>query len=654
MPPPVAVAQLPEAQRPFSPAWQVHDLGCMDVVCSGCGAFHWMDEKLSASTQNNILFGTCCFSVDGSLSHVTSYTPLQSDIITAVSLAATITRVAGGWWATDFIWRTAFVAMERGGILAKGLSQAISNRPPAPRHFTRKSNMAIIYIALFATFAIDYFSAALTGSFIWETADTRVPGKIPLSGITDGTVLKEQLIKNTTGFMGNRAVDAQSRIITMASASASIAWGTPQLNSISNITEPSTTFRRVINGAQYISTNSTLAKVAMPYFVLDTFEWVRDPQQVLTDAQLSLLNQNASGHNPFIVRANGTGGLLPDHSWGIGPLSKTSEDPSMRISEMRLFALRIWFPWSSPTDPNMTTIAPPCPQNYTIDPGSEINFISGSDYPYGRDCFAIANVSYRAGVMSCQNCKIISPNIVEANFSEHPGSTGPSSLLGTAFIAGALGFAPLLAANLFLSNYAIPLNYATNRDLAIELTSRAYQATWVAMADYLTASANPTTVQIALPTLRAKVIQWRVYLWVALHLCVLALGLLFTYFQSCCDHPWVEDPTMAVFWLDTKAVLTKSDGQLVWDPWQPGTEICEDGVLILEQNEAGQRSVQVKRSSGLRQRRYSDINSMVLRRRVPPSSSMILGKEGRQCVETLIGISVPTGSSLDSTENFAE
>ena len=62
MPPPAAVAQLPEARRPFSPAWQVHDLGHMDVVCSGCGALHWMDEKLSNSSLTNPKFGTCCFS----------------------------------------------------------------------------------------------------------------------------------------------------------------------------------------------------------------------------------------------------------------------------------------------------------------------------------------------------------------------------------------------------------------------------------------------------------------------------------------------------------------------------------------------------------------------------------------------------------------
>ncbi|KAF8598707.1 hypothetical protein BDV93DRAFT_498541, partial [Ceratobasidium sp. AG-I] len=37
-----------------------HHLGLMDVVCRHCGAFHWRDEKLSTSTRNNILFGSCC------------------------------------------------------------------------------------------------------------------------------------------------------------------------------------------------------------------------------------------------------------------------------------------------------------------------------------------------------------------------------------------------------------------------------------------------------------------------------------------------------------------------------------------------------------------------------------------------------------------
>ena len=252
--------------------------------------------------------------------------------------------------------------------------------------------------------------------------------------------------------------------------------------------------------------------------------------------------------------------------------------------------------------------------------------------------------------MSSQNCKIISPNVVEAQ--------APASIIGNYCISHALGMAPFIVANFFLSNYALPLNYGTPRNLAIELTSGAYQAAWAAVADFLTTSANATTVQIALPTLRANITHWRVYPWVALHLWVLVLGFLFTYIQSQGDHPCVEDPTMAVFWQDTRTVLADSEGQGVLDPWQPGTEIRDDGMLILEQNEAGRRSVQVKRDSGSHQRRYS--NPIPLRRRMPPSSSTIPEEESGESAEMLARTTVPTTlhtSSSDSTktpENSAE
>ncbi|EDR01126.1 uncharacterized protein LACBIDRAFT_333514 [Laccaria bicolor S238N-H82] len=563
--------------------------------------------------------------VDGSVAYATSYAPLQSDITTAVSLAASVTRVAGGWWATGFMWRCIFVAMERGGISAKGLSQAISSRPPAPRHFTRKSNMVIIYITLLATFAIDYFSAALTGSFIWEAADRRIPGRIPLA-ISNGTA----------DYVGEPYLGDSWKppVLSMASASASIAWMLPS-DSVSNITEPSTTFRRVIRGAQYISTNSTLSEVMIPYFAVDAFEWVQDPHQVLTATQISLLEQTSAGEfNPFTTTANDSGGFLPDVQWGEGPQTPISGRQDMPISETRLFALVIYF--IPPPDLPHSDVQV-CPQNYTIDPGIQINLFGSVNNSFSiLPCFGIANVSYRAGVFSGRNCKIISPNVVEAQ--------PPFTLIGNPFTSGALGLTPALVTNLVLSTYAIPLNYGTRRNLAIELTSRAYQAAWASSTDLGRVVFDIATVQIALPTLRAEIIRWRVYLWVALHLWVLALGLLFIYIQSHCDHPWVEDPTMAVFWLDTRAVLTKSDRQLVWDPWRPGTEIPEDGILILEQNEAGQHSVEVKRSSGSRQRRYSD--SIPLRYRMPPSNSTTLGAEGRESVDTLI---VPNTSLLDST-----
>lgn len=424
-----------------------------------------------------------------------------------------------------------------------------------------------------------------------------------------------------------------SPILSIASVSASIAWMLSDSDPLLNITETSTTFRRVLQMAQYISTNSTLAEVTMPYFAVDAFEWVQDPHQVLTDTQISLLSTNQTdgdSYNPFIsaiAMPNVTGALLPNVQWGEGP----SQDPGMPISETRPFALLVGYVNASTTG---------CSQNFPIDPGFQISLFRGGDA-----CFGIANVSYRAGAFKCRNCKIISPNVVE-------GEAAPSSLFRNPFTSYALQLSPLIGPNLMSFKFARPLNYGTIRNLNIELTSRAYQAAWATLSDLFSKLSLPgnTTVQIALPTLRAKITHWRIYLWVALHLWVLALGLLFAYIQSHCDHPWAEDPTMAAFWLDTGAILSDPGEQRVSDPWQPGTAICEDeyGRLVLEHNEAGQRSVQDRKYTGSRQHRYSD--SMPLRRRMRPSSFATLREEGREYVEPLIGTSVLKTSLLDSTK----
>ena len=88
----------------------------------------------------------------------------------------------------------------------------------------------------------------------------------------------------------------------------------------------------------------------------------------------------------------------------------------------------------------------------------------------------------------------------------------PFSPIRNPFTSGALGLTPALVTNLLLSMYAIPSNYGTRRNFAIELASRAYQATWAALSDLAPIVFDNTTVQISLPTLRAKIIHWRVYL----------------------------------------------------------------------------------------------------------------------------------------------
>lgn len=514
---------------------------------------------------------------DGSVSHSSSFVLLQSDITTIVSLAATFTRVVCGWWSKDQIWRSILVVMERGGISIRGLSQAISNRPPTPRHFTQKRNAIIIFITIVASFAIDYFSAALTGSFVWEPAVGFTSGRVPLTGITRGVSGVD--VSGYFNYNSNRNL-----VVQVGSASAIVAWGTHPSDFSLNGTEPFKVFRRVIKRAQNLSINSSL-NITMPYFTVDAFEWAVDPDQALTDKQLPLFH-DYSEFSPYYPNI-GIGGLLPDSQWGPPPVERLG-DPEIK-SETRLFAFQVG---------RFGSDAWSCPQNYTIDPGFQVNLHEYRFPGYYTDCFAIANMTYRAGAITCQsrNCRLISSTIVEAQ--------PPFSLVGDPLTSMALALAPSLGTNFFFSNFSVPSNYGTRRNLAIEVTSRAYQAAWTALSDVLISESDDTAVEIALPTLRAKVIYRGVCLWAVLHVTVLACGFSFISVQSHCVHPWVEDVAMTIFWLDTKAVRTYFSGgqrvvsdlerQPIMEIHVDGTEIRDDGM---ENRSDGMLILQVEKES---------------------------------------------------------
>lgn len=448
--------------------------------------------------------------------------------------------------------------MERGGISVEGLSRVVSNMPPTLRHFKRKSNMAIILAILSATYGIDYFSAALNGAITWEAAYYLVPGNFPVTGIARGVSHSD--MQYYWGYHEN-----QDTVMEIGTTSANLAWGAIQ-QTAKKLTTPTTVFRQILDEASYLPTNSTLNNVTMPYFIVDNFEWIKDPDTILDDRQMNLFF-GADEFNPYVSGA-AMGGLLPDRQWG-PPQANSLPDPHI-VSEARLLAFRTERrPWD----------LGPCPTDYLIDPNWKINLHNDTNAQLKfYDCFAIANVTYRAGATLCQDCKIVSESVIEA--------TGNLTIIPDSFTSMALGLAPSLGTHLIYSGYAIPQNYGTNENLVIEMVSRTYQAAWGAYSKKYGSQFDTTAVKIALPTLRAKVLRWKVFVWVALHLGVLLLGLVFIYLQSHCDHPWTENPTMALFWLDVTAVSGMPQGtdsySMELDPWRPGITFGRDGMLTLE------------------------------------------------------------------------
>ena len=146
-------------------------------------------------------------------------------------------------------------------------------------------------------------------------------------------------------------------------------------------------------------------------------------------------------------------------------------------------------------------------------------------------------MTYTAGGAVCQDCKIVSPAVVEGNID------GKNlQAISDPLTVEALAIAPSVGTHTLLTVFAdiatdvsTPLN-----SLAIEFVSRAYQSAWSSLVLTLgyIGSNNETSVAFALPASHPTVTRWRVYVWAGLHIVILLCGIAFAYWQSCFRHPW--------------------------------------------------------------------------------------------------------------------
>jgi len=242
-------------------------------------------------------------------------------------------------------------------------------------------------------------------------------------------------------------------------------------------------------------------------------------------------------------------------------LAFITPDPT-NVSESRILSIRVL----SPTDQNCTS---PYPDSFIP---SNVNFYPTLTTNSTRySCFAFANVTYTAGGADCQNCKIVSPAVVEGNIDGKNLQPVPDPLT-----VEALAITPSVGTHTLLTVFAdvttdvsTPLN-----SLAIEFVSRAYQSAWSSLVltlGYIGPN-NQTSVSFALPASHPTVTRWRVYVWAGLQLGLLLCGITFAYWQSHFRHPWFSDPTMIAFQLDTARIFQQGAVANPKDPWDPDAE----------------------------------------------------------------------------------
>ena len=99
------------------------------------------------------------------------FTPLQSDITTAVSGGVAIVRTFAAMWSTSVVWRCLFILMEKGSISLEQINYLLTWQIHLhPRSKFSQRIGLLISIILLTAFPCQLSGPILTGSITWSSS----------------------------------------------------------------------------------------------------------------------------------------------------------------------------------------------------------------------------------------------------------------------------------------------------------------------------------------------------------------------------------------------------------------------------------------------------------------------------------------------------
>jgi len=475
---------------------------------------------------------------------------LQTDIVTIINMFASLSRITGTWEAAGILWRCSFLFMEKGGISLKGVKRILTGMPLYPKDVTLQRHSIVFLLLLMANYILGGASLVLSGSITWNPALDFVTSDRPLVGVPHnlpGLSLQDY----------RQNPDMVHTVVATSAAMADVTWGTLGTNS--------TWMTRVLQTVNFLSNGSTIQNITVPFFSVDNFEWIKDPNSTLTPQQQALVF-SSTPYSPYVT-AGGWLGLIPDVAWGPLTTGNTSMPEPLVVSETRILSLRL-----NDAQPGQCNNAE---ESIPSDVG-RYRHLNGTR----EECFAFAKVIYRAGVALCADCLLTAPAVIQ---SPHTLTLAPDSLT-----AEALAIAPYVGMNLMATGWAFPPpdRFPKMQDSAVEFLSRSYQATWNSLTDTFGEKGLATNLRLSVLTTQASVMKWRVWLWVLLHLFSIAARLFFYADHRSTRYPWLDSPAFAALFLDTEALRDECDS------WKPD-ENLPNVMLKLENGDNRRRRIVV-------------------------------------------------------------
>jgi len=481
--------------------------------------------------------------VNGSVTHW-HYILLQTDVTTAVSFSQTAMRAMGTLWTVPMAWRCIYILLELEGISLAEINRILTWSLP----ITKIGGRSMFAIILLAAFPAQFSSPILTGSITWKSSELLVNGDTPINGISISTEGIDWVQYQRYGWV------IADTIVQRANAIADVAWG-GKIQDDASTTTTMTLPKRVLPTTQYLPVGSMLANTTTPYFIIDTFDWVRDPQVSYSLYQRTwslpdILDQaspfrNAEG--PFVS-------LIPNTSWTPSPHpfpqpTIVSETRNLMILVDRTYNTTNTTGCRSRTTKYLGYI----PQEIILEP----MYQADNDIRV-TNCYAFATVRYRAGVVPCHNCRLFAWTLLGMASDAIVPELEPDVMT-----IDALSLAPKVTQSMVLGNYSTPNPYNNANNFVREMLARSYQASWNALTDKFESSSMSvaTSIMVPIQLSQAHVASWRIYIWVGLNLMLTLSGFLFWVVQRRCKKPMVINVGVAALLLNPVEVLNIARSQ---------------------------------------------------------------------------------------------
>ncbi|KDN43888.1 hypothetical protein RSAG8_05881, partial [Rhizoctonia solani AG-8 WAC10335] len=372
----------------------------------------------------------------------------------------------------------------------------------------------------------------LTGSIEWK------PSNPPRERLSNDT-LNTPITRNYEAWnMAMRESDFPTVLkgwVTRASASAFRTWGVDTSNDALKRYNPDFWRLRI---------DSTVANVTLPYFIIQSIEWIDNPNSTLSSNQFDIVNSvcpkiNMTGPDCPIMAGRALA-LVPDTPW----TNQSSYSPS-KVAERRLMVYKPTVVQSSPSGQWE------CMQGGDLNPDV-------SAHQEGGNCWKFAWVTYSAGVATYYDCRVPAYGTLQND---------TALVLQEGYMtAEALRMVPSVINNM-LSNEEVEVTLPRWRDpndYVIGMLTRAYAGAWMTLNDYVGAYSVYTTYSVSPQATRAMVSYHRVYIWLGLQSLVTLSGILFLYIQSQSSTPMIVDTTLAAFHLDSSALHEDGAYKPLW------------------------------------------------------------------------------------------